>query len=145
LYARYLELVEGSENRVARNFTGAHAAEAFFKVGQIDRALAIAEAALELAVSANTPHHAALAQRVQAQIWMSQQKWDAAQSALDSAVATFESQGSRLELARALRVQADLLNARGDSGRAATYVERARRLFIECGAVLRESRTGNSQ
>lgn len=135
-YEQCLAIVQDSENRAAPNFFGAFAAETFFKLGILDRAMATAQWALELAESAQTPQFIALALRIKAQILAAQGNEDAAHRAYTQAIATLEQLGSRLDAARAYHLRGQLWKKQGDAARAQEDGERARELFLACGAPI---------
>jgi class 3 adenylate cyclase/tetratricopeptide (TPR) repeat protein len=133
-YQQGLDVLQGSENRVALNSIAPHAAQAFFNAGRIAQAETLAQQALELATFGRTPQAAALAQDVLGQVCCVQEKWDDAQRALDESIATFEKLSSRLDLARALEHRAALYRARNEIERAKIDEARARALYEETGA-----------
>ena len=66
------------------------------------------------------------------EIWNSQ--WEAAQEALDAAIAIFKELGSRLELGRAFYHRGIMRAARGGTADGRADVERALGIFAEIGA-----------
>ena len=134
IFQQGLDILQGSENRVALNSIAPYAGQAFFDAGRIEQAATVAQQALELAEFGRTPQAAALAQDVMGQIWGAREKWDDAQRALDASIATFEKLGSRLDLARALEHRAALYRARKEMERAVKDETRAGALYKETGA-----------
>jgi len=137
-YEQYVALVRETENGVARIFVLGYAAEAFFRAGRVDDAVALADQALAVAEFAKAPHFLALALRVRGQIFAAQERHDEALHAFEGAIAALMKNGSRLELARAMYHRASLQLVRGDaSAKTAARAdgERARDAFAEMGAV----------
>lgn len=134
IYGHGLDILQGSENRIALNSLAPPAAQAFFDAGRIEQASALAQQARELAEFGRTPQTAALAQDVFGQLWFAREQWDEAQRAFDQAITIFEKLGSCLDLARALEHRAMLYHARNDKERATKDQVRARELFVETGA-----------
>lgn len=127
-------MLKASETRGARNQIGAFAAVAFLQAGRIEEAEATVEGALALAEEARTPHYVAMAHSAQGLIWAAQARHDDARHAFDQAIAIFEQQGTRVELARALRHRAKLMRARSPES-AEADAQRAEEILAECGAV----------
>ena len=141
-YEEYETLIRGSENLAARNFVRASAAEAFLRVGRVEQAALIADEAFALSNAIQAPHYAAMAQRVQGEIFAVQGARDKALFAFDQAIKTFEHTGSRPELARTLVARAQLNRDSGENDQARQDVERAIKLFQEIGARVELARAG---
>src|SRR5262249_6150087 len=108
-------LLADSDNKFARLFCGAHAAEALWGLGRFDAAWRGAAAALALARAAGSAPYEGLAQRVRGQALTSLERWDEAAAALDSATATLEALGARIELGRAIYHRAVLDSLNGNA------------------------------
>lgn len=130
----YEDLIRHSESLASRNTYRANSAEGFLRAGKIEHAAQIAAEAYAVSHAANAPHYAALAQRVQAEIFALQGDRDKAFQAFKEAIASFEQSGSRLELARALVARAQLHRDVGEEDEARQDAERAIKLFEEVGA-----------
>jgi hypothetical protein len=71
---------------------------------------------------------------VQGQVWASQDRGGEARQAFDEAIAIFDAQGTRLELARALVRRGLLRQAQGEADATRADRSRALALFEACGA-----------
>jgi tetratricopeptide (TPR) repeat protein len=117
-YGQYVPLVRETENAVSRHLVLGRAAEAFLRAGRIEEATRLVEQAMTIALFARAPHYHAVAQRVQGEIFATQDRDDDALRAFDQAIAAFEQNGSRLEHARALYQRAALRSDRAEAVRA---------------------------
>jgi tetratricopeptide (TPR) repeat protein len=136
-YRRYLALVKGSENGVARLLILQHAVEALLAAGQEDEAAAILEEAIAVATFAKAPIRLALAQRVQATLLASQGRVEEALRVCETALGGFVQCGAKLERGRGLLRRGTLLlarNATGDREAARADLTQARDLLTEAGA-----------
>jgi class 3 adenylate cyclase/tetratricopeptide (TPR) repeat protein len=135
VYRRCLDLLADTENRIAKCYVGATAAEAFLGAGQVERAASLIAEQLAMTRLANARHYEGLALRVHGQILARRGMWDDAAHTFGEAVRTLEDLGSRLELGRALYHRARA----GRAGRLAVQeqadVERARDIFGALGAA----------
>ena len=137
-YEQYVALVRDTENGVVRSIIMARAAEAFLLAGRVEDAAQLAEKAIAVTESAKAPHYAALARRVQAQVFAARGDHAAALRAFTEVIASFTQLGSRLELARTVYLRAALLLDRGESGEreaARADLVSARDNFVAMGAA----------
>jgi tetratricopeptide (TPR) repeat protein len=135
LYRRCLDLLADTENRIANSYVGATAAEAFLGAGQVESATGLVAEQLALTRLAGSRHYEGLALRVHGQILARRRLWDEAAHAFGEAIRTFEDQGSRLELGRALYHRARAGRAGALAGQEQADVERARDIFGTLGAA----------
>jgi len=127
-------LLADSDNKFARLFCGAHAAEALWGLGRFEAALRGADAILTLARAAGSTPYEGLAQRVRGQALASLERWDEAGAALDAAAATLEALGARIELGRAIYHRAVLDSLNGDAQATREKAQRALTIFAGSGA-----------
>jgi tetratricopeptide (TPR) repeat protein len=123
-----------TENRVAPLFLGAIRAEAYWGAGRLEEATQEITAYLSLARETGSLHYEAVALRVQGQIFIAVEGWDAASRALDTAITRLEELESRLELARALYQRGILRQILNQMDLAHADATRAYALFEGCGA-----------
>lgn len=133
-YGEAVAAWQGSENRVAKLFTGGFAAEAFVRAGRLEPAVALCAEARTWSEQADSPNYGAHAERVQAQLLAADGRWDEAERAYAHAITVLEQLGSQLELGRALYWRGKMYAARGDVDAAQRDWSRARELFSACGA-----------
>jgi hypothetical protein len=134
MYDQYAEIAAGTENRMSVLLCSAHAAEAWFRAGNTERAEHELRTLLELVRDGQSPHWEAMVRLLQGEMLAARSAWDDAGLALDAAVATFERQESRIELGRALCQRARWQHERGESAAAVEDATRARRIFVDAGA-----------
>ncbi len=132
-FEQYVALIRDTENRVARNFILARAAEAFLESGRLDEAEQLTEQAHAVAEFAVAPHYRARAVGVRARLLAARAQHPAALAAFDDAIETFTRLGSRLELARTLYHRAIFQSRRGERDSARDDAGRARELFVAMG------------
>lgn len=125
---------QGSENRVAKLFTGGHAAEAFLYAGRREQAAALCAEARRWSEDADSPNYDAHAERVQAQLFAEESNWDRAERAYAHVITVQDKLGSQLELGRAYYWRGKMYAARGNMDAAQRDWSRARELFSACGA-----------
>lgn len=134
-YDEVMALWRNSENRIAFLFSAAPIAETYLAVGRMEEASSIISEYLALADADNAPHYQGLGHRVRGQILTAQGAWADAEAEFNAAFTIQEQWQSHLEVAWTLYHRAQMWRQRQDFARARADAERARTLFIECGAV----------
>jgi tetratricopeptide (TPR) repeat protein len=127
-------LYKPTENQVARLYIDLTMSEAYYGAGRLEEATQEIAAYLSMARKTGSLHREAVALRVQGQIFMAVEGWDAASRALDTAITRLEELESRLKLARALYQRGILRQILNQMDLAQTDARRAYALFEDCGA-----------
>ncbi len=144
LYDQCAALYGPTDNLVAPLQLGPHPALARLGLGRVDEAAQMIAHYLTLAREAKAPHYVGCALRVQGQIFTVQGLKIEAAAALDEAIATLESLGSRIELGRALYHRGLLRRTLGEADAARDDLQRSLALFEACGASRDRKRTAQS-
>jgi tetratricopeptide (TPR) repeat protein len=130
-----LELSETTDNRISHFLVGPDVAEALVRLDRREEAARWIERSLQ--VSRDSRSGPCLARLLTARGLLRQREGrvDDAEQDFAEAIATHERQGSRLYLARALRVRGEARRARGEAAGAREDLARALELFAACEAA----------
>lgn len=126
--------IDKTDNRISRVYLGDVYLETLLALGRLDQARTEVEKFLQLVDEAGMQHYSGIARRQYGQILAESGEPYQAEKIYQEAVDRFDNLGSKIDLARTLRLLGELQLENGRAEDAKQTLERACVLFEECGA-----------